>query len=766
MIWPARTAIIALVAAVLAAAASLIAVPPEAVAQSGNSPCRKDTGVSYPGGKGAPKFTGIPNAPSYEPVTVAVGSRAVVRNLIEVHNLSTSTCGWLVLSKDADWVSLSPESGALAPDKHDTIQVSINSNARSLRPGVYKARIKFQLGPASDKWHGYAVVHLEVLDKCHIKVKDANRLDIPENAPVARWRGTIGREPEQPLQHRIVVWNASRSECQLSVATNARWLDAAFTEDTVIGQGGTAPVTLSANDAWHSMFPGAYPAGIVIHDAVSGGRYSLRLILETTQAPCELTAEWNADAVRFQGVARAVALERALVQLHNRGGEPCHWNAGRSQKWLKVEPPDSTLDGGSKITADIVLTEAANELRSDEPHADEVTFSVGGIAQPIAIPVTLHLQKPECQFHLDFPKSDQTLEFHYTPGDTFRDIPEHRQEIRVSNAADSKECHYQANLPGWLESDSSGVIPDGGAAQIPVKLNADASESKIGQQTYDDAISFTVGDATVAIVPVRLKTGCPLGDACAYLHSTHTQISVGETAEMTYAVNNTSRQAVIAQLTMTLPSGWSMDGEGFANKCSGICTAIHEVPPHDQRNISMNAYPNHEGQFTLKGRAEYIRDISGRVIPYANSENEVDITVLPLDAAPTPAATGITAEPGPVPPAPAVAAPADPTPASTSQPLSSATSAQENFTLSSTSAQENLTPSSMPPPVPAPPDNTDWWLHPYTIVGGLLLLFVGLVVASAILIIMVIILRRLRHPSDANETNRTDDGQTAAAQSA
>lgn len=61
----------------------------------------------------------------------------------------------------------------------------------------------------------------------------------------------------------------------------------------------------------------------------------------------------------------------------------------------------------------------------------------------------------------------------------------------------------------------------------------------------------------------------------------------------------------MARLTPELPSGWSMDGEGFADKCSGICIASYEIAPGDQRYIEISAYPNYTGDFQLKGRVDF-----------------------------------------------------------------------------------------------------------------------------------------------------------------
>ena len=106
---------------------------------------------------------------------------------------------------------------------------------------------------------------------------------------------------------------------------------------------------------------------------------------------------------------------------------------------------------------------------------------------------------------------------------------------------------------------------------------------------------------------------------------------------------------MMARLTLDLPSGWSMDGEGFADKCSGICTANYEIATGDQRYIEISAYPNHSGTFLLEGRVEFTYD--GEEQSHFVKQ-EVHITVTPPQPTEAPATqqatpTAIVATPAP-----------------------------------------------------------------------------------------------------------------------
>ena len=237
-------------------------------------------------------------------------------------------------------------------------------------------------------------------------------------------------------------------------------------------------------------------------------------------------------------------------------------------------------------------------------------------------------------------------------------------------------------------------------------------------------------------VPVRQQTvpggavfiNCGRGEPCVDLHSSHTQITVDETAQLSFSLSNAlSKPSMIARLTLELPSGWSMDGEGFANKCSGICTATHEIATGDQRYIEVTAYPNHAGTFRLEGRVEFV---------YAG-EDDSNLVTQDVRIIVNPGAGGNQNRVQPLPASPAQpAAPAAPTlqPAAVApaQPAATAAPQPTAAPVVIVVTQAPAAGSEQPPEVGvsagcfAPPPNRPGVVDPSLLLIGGLLLPVGL----------------------------------------
>ena len=90
------------------------------------------------------------------------------------------------------------------------------------------------------------------------------------------------------------------------------------------------------------------------------------------------------------------------------------------------------------------------------------------------------------------------------------------------------------------------------------------------------------------------------------MHMDRTEISVGETATVSLTIANAvNKPPITAQLLLTVPSGWSVEGRGFDNQCSGQCSAVYSVPTDEQESIKVFVRPNETGPYRLEGTTQW-----------------------------------------------------------------------------------------------------------------------------------------------------------------
>ena len=105
--------------------------------------------------------------------------------------------------------------------------------------------------------------------------------------------------------------------------------------------------------------------------------------------------------------------------------------------------------------------------------------------------------------------------------------------------------------------------------------------------------------------PIAVATpdlGCP----CVYLHAERTDISLGQSAKFSLEMlNGLTKPEMTVQLILRIPSGWSVDGRGFDNECSGQCSAVYTVPTSKQERIEIFVKPNEAGDYRLEGTTQW-----------------------------------------------------------------------------------------------------------------------------------------------------------------
>ena len=97
-----------------------------------------------------------------------------------------------------------------------------------------------------------------------------------------------------------------------------------------------------------------------------------------------------------------------------------------------------------------------------------------------------------------------------------------------------------------------------------------------------------------------------VGQPTVNLHATQTEVKLGDPVKLQLSVvNSIAKPEMTLKLILQVPSGWSMSGSGFAESCTGQCTAIYDVASGDQESIELEMQPNQAGSFTVEAQMEW-----------------------------------------------------------------------------------------------------------------------------------------------------------------
>lgn len=109
-------------------------------------------------------------------------------------------------------------------------------------------------------------------------------------------------------------------------------------------------------------------------------------------------------------------------------------------------------------------------------------------------------------------------------------------------------------------------------------------------------------DSTV----VKADTSDPV-EPYVNLYGQRTDVLVGDEVILILSVVNpiTSPGDLVVQLTLRIPSGWSVTSTEFSTATTGLATAVYRVEKGKQRHISVNLRANEPFQGQIVGNIDY-----------------------------------------------------------------------------------------------------------------------------------------------------------------
>lgn len=589
----------------------------------------------------------------------------------------SESCGWTA-SASHDWVTLSQSSGTLkgqdGPGEYgeDThITVSINSRASGLPRGRHEAEITIRSPNARGKFKSHEVpVILYARTPCDLQVVGGN------------YSGRAIRGSVPPLPSIAKLTNAGDAPCHWEAHSDRAWLTISPASGTVGGRS-VGQFTIKANAGAAQLVPRDYDATVILTWSETGPEtLQIEAKLEIDAPPCEL---YFAPGQTFKAAGKAgseaFSPTHQTFRLENRGGTSClYWQANHTAPWLSV-PDETTVYPGSDTPALVeVDQEAAAQIRPGT-YSAIISFGAGNQTAEHGIDAQLVVEALPC--HLEI--VEEELRFRIEPEGLLQS--ESEKPITLRNNWTNSECHWQVDSRrDWLTTEpASGILAGGEEVAVSAKLLSSRALSQLEAGDHLADLGFTVAEGTFDDpVEVTVAIDCKPGEPCAYLHATHSKTEVRKPVQISLAVYNPLETNIIAQLQLVVPTGWEVESDAFAERCSSICNSTSSLPPGGNQDfIELNATPNDEGTFEFRGNVDW-KPSTGTDANGNELRDEIKTSPLKLKIAVTGPSTAIvptTAEtrttPQVVPtgtplPTPTAAPPLSPTPTSAPEPLAKA----------------------------------------------------------------------------------------------
>ena len=121
-------------------------------------------------------------------------------------------------------------------------------------------------------------------------------------------------------------------------------------------------------------------------------------------------------------------------------------------------------------------------------------------------------------------------------------------------------------------------------------------------------ISILAIFSLLASNPVVAKADAPdTVEPYVNLYGQRTDVLIGDEIILILSVVNpiTSQGDLIVQLTLRIPSGWSVTSSEFSTATTGLATAVYRVKKGAQRHISVNLRANEPYQGQITGNIDY-----------------------------------------------------------------------------------------------------------------------------------------------------------------
>ncbi len=514
---------------------------------------------------------------------------------IQVSNVyGSNRCSWQATANQ-DWVTLSQSGGTLEPEGDTVVTVSVNDRATQLNRGVHTAEITFtsRQDPQPNQKK---------------KVKVLLHAQLPCDLQVTRgtYSGRATRGDVPPMLSIAKLSNAGDAPCRWEAHSDRAWLTITPAKGTLRGKS-AGQFTIKANTGAAQLVPQDYDATIIVTWIETGPEVlEIEAKLEIDAPPCELYFE---PGQSFSATGEAGSEEfdprHKTFLLYNQGGTAClYWQANSEPQsdWLTVAD-HATIFPKTYTTFVVQVNQEAAAQKHPGIHPTQINFSTSNQTTQYGIDAELVVETLPCRLEI----IETELKFHFEPEGLLQS--ESEKSITLKNEWTNEACRWKTeSARDWLTTEpSSGVVLGNDDATVTVQLHRTEALSELAAGDHEVQLGFIVEEGTADDpVKVTVEIECDPDQPCAYLHATDSAVEVNQPVKISLAVYNPLETNIIANLRLVVPTGWDIQSDTFAERCSSICNKTYSVPPGgNQEFIQLFATPNDMGVFEFRGNVDW-----------------------------------------------------------------------------------------------------------------------------------------------------------------
>ena len=516
---------------------------------------------------------------------------------VQVANVyGTQACSWNA-SVNQNWVTLSQSGGTIQAEADTIVTVSINERATQLVRGVHAAEITFtsRQDPEPSRSKKVKVI-LHAQEPCDLEI-------IGGTYRAWALQDTIPTEIS-----RAMLNNGGDAPCEWQAHSDVSWLTVTPTSGIVLPRN-PQQITIKANAGAANLAPFDYQAVVQVRWRETHNEYQeIEARLDIDALPCELHFPENQAFQTITGKAGSSDFLPAQqsFRLENNGGTRCEfWQAHHNARWLSIDDSTSIFpDRATEVIVRVNQREAA-DLRPGV-YDSEITFGAGNQYARNGIDARLKVEPLPCRLEI----VEEELYFRIEPEGLLQSATE--KYLTLSNHWTNDTCEWQTeSAREWLTTEPNpGTLAGGQEITVAARLNQARVLSELDAGNHTEQLGFAVPNgATDDPVSVTVDIACTPGEPCAYLHITHIATIIGEPATISLSIVNGWETEITAQLVANMPSGWVLEGEGFADKCSGgLCTESFKIQQAGTEHITFHAVPINSGSFPFNATVTWITD--------------------------------------------------------------------------------------------------------------------------------------------------------------